>query len=104
VGAVLININPEYKIGNLGYWVRNNQTGRGVATASTRLLARFGFNELKLNRIVIVVAIENLNSQRVAGKAGAKREGILRNRIVANGQVHDAVMFSLVPQDLGTDS
>src|SRR5687767_6717708 len=35
---------------NLGYWVRSSDTGRGVATAATRLLARFGFEELGLQR------------------------------------------------------
>jgi len=32
-----------------------------------------------------------------AEKAGATREGILRNRLVVRDKVYDAVMFSLIP-------
>jgi len=99
-GCGLNNINNAARMANLGYWVRTSRTKKGVATAATRLLAQFGFKELNLNRIEIVVAVENKVSQRVAEKAGARREGILRNRLVIGKQVHDAVMLSLIPGDL----
>ncbi len=98
-GCGLNWLNPAYKLANLGYWVRSSQTRRGVATEAARLLARFGFRELRLNRIEIVVAVGNLPSQRVAEKAGARREGILRNRLEVAGQPTEAIMFSLVPAD-----
>ncbi len=36
-----------------------------------------------------------------ADKLGAVREGVARNRFWLGGAVHDAVVFSLVPADLG---
>jgi ribosomal-protein-serine acetyltransferase len=98
-GCGLNHIDPVYKTANLGYWVRSGSTRHGIATTATMLLARFGFAQLKLNRIEIIIAVENSKSQRVAEKSGAKREGILRNRISINDQVHDAVVFSFIPQD-----
>lgn len=62
--------------------------------------ARFGFQELKLFRIEIVVRLDNRASLRVAEKTGAVREGILRDRLLAHGKSHDAVMFSLLPGEL----
>ncbi len=85
---------------NLGYWVRTARTGRGIATAVVLLLADFGFKELKLNRIEIMVDIENKRSQRVAEKTGAVREGILRNRLIIHNKVRDVVLFSLIPKDI----
>jgi ribosomal-protein-serine acetyltransferase len=85
---------------NLGYWVRSSETGRGIATAATRLLARFGFEELGLQRIEIIAAVENFGSQRVAAKAGATRECIARNRLRMHDRQADAVCFSLIPSDL----
>ena len=64
------------------------------------LAAQWGFNELSLNRIEIVVAVNNKVSQRVAEKTGVVREGILRNRAIVHGRVVDAVMYSLIPSDL----
>jgi ribosomal-protein-serine acetyltransferase len=85
---------------NLGYWVRTSRTGQGIAATATRLLARWGFEKLKLKRIEILVATTNKGSLRVAEKAGAKKEGILRNRLNINDKAHDAVMHSLIPGDI----
>ena len=65
-----------------------------------RLLTRFGFEELSLTRIEIVVVEANTPSLRVAEKAGATREGVLRNGLVLRDRALDAVMFSLIPGDL----
>jgi RimJ/RimL family protein N-acetyltransferase len=74
--------------------------GQGVAPAATILLAKWGFEALKLMRIEILVATGNARSLRVAEKVGAKREGILRNRITIRDEVHDGVMHSLIPGDI----
>lgn len=101
LGGVGINfINRVHQMANLGYWVRTSATGRGIATMATRLAARFGFEELGLHRIEIVAAVGNVPSQRVAEKAGATREGVLRKRLLIHGESLDAVLFSLVPEDL----
>jgi RimJ/RimL family protein N-acetyltransferase len=71
-----------------------------VASKASRLGARFGFEELGLHRLEILAAISNVASQRVAEKIGAVREGILRKRLLIRGESHDAVMFSLVEEDL----
>ncbi|OGO30443.1 MAG: hypothetical protein A2Z29_05260 [Chloroflexi bacterium RBG_16_56_11] len=99
-GCGLNRIDYENRRANLGYWVRTGRAGQGVATTATLMLAGFGFRELSLNRVEILVAMGNRRSQRVADKVGAKREGVLRNRLVVRGKVHDGVMFSLIPQDM----
>lgn len=96
----LNHINYEVQMANLGYWVKTGETQKGIATAAVLLLARFGFDELKLNRIEILVSTENKPSQKVAEKAGAMQEGVLRRRLVVHDKVYDAVMYSLTPEDL----
>jgi RimJ/RimL family protein N-acetyltransferase len=99
-GCVLNRIDRTNRFANLSYWVRSSRIRQGVASAGSLLVARFGFEELGLNRIEIVAATSNFASLRVAEKLGATREGILRNRITVRDKVHDAVMFSLIPEDL----
>jgi ribosomal-protein-serine acetyltransferase len=102
VGGVGINfINRVHQLANLGYWVRTSATGQGFATSATRLAARFGFAQLGLQRIEIVAAVDNVASQRVAEKAGAIREGVVRKRLLIHGQSQDAVLYSLIPADFG---
>ena len=77
VGGIGLNrIDSGARMANLGYWVRTSHAGQGAATEATRLVARFGFDQLDLMRIELVVAVENLASQRVAAKVGALREGL----------------------------
>ncbi|MEE8349781.1 MAG: GNAT family protein [Acidobacteriota bacterium] len=98
-GCSLNHLRPEDKVANLGYWVRSGHTGKGYATAATELVAQFAFDRLDFKRVGIVAAVENVPSQRVAERAGAKREGILRNRLFLHGQSHDAIMYSLIAED-----
>ena len=98
--AVRESINKADSFANLGYWVRTSKTRQGIATIATRLVARFGFDELKLNRIEIVVATDNIASLRVATKVGAMREGLMRRRTVVRDRTYDAVMFSLISEDI----
>ncbi len=103
LGSLGINyIKREYQVANLGYWIKTSQTGRGVASRATRLGARFALEQLKLQRIEIIAAVGNRASQRVAEKAGALREGVMRKRLLVHGEPHDAVLFSLVAEDLDT--
>ena len=101
LGGVGLNfINRVHQMANVGYWVRTSAAGRGIATDATRLVARFGFEQLGLHRIEIVAAVPNIASQRVAEKVGAVREGVLRKRLLIRGESQDAVLFSLLPEDL----
>jgi ribosomal-protein-serine acetyltransferase len=101
LGSVgLSAVNRGHGFANLGYWVRARKTRHGVATAATRMAARFSFETLKLNRVELLVPTANAASQRVAEKAGAKREGLLRRRLQLNGVPHDAFIYSFVMEDL----
>jgi RimJ/RimL family protein N-acetyltransferase len=92
----LNELNRENKFANLGYWIRTPRTRQGLATTAVHELVRWGFANTDLNRFEIVVAIENLPSQRVAERAGALREGVLRRRLVLHGRAHDAVVYSIL--------
>ncbi len=101
LGGVGLNfINRVHNTANLGYWVRSSRTGRGTASAATRLIARFGLEELKFQRLEILAAVDNVASRRVAEKAGATREAVLRKRLLLHGRAHDAVMYSFTAEDL----
>jgi RimJ/RimL family protein N-acetyltransferase len=97
--AALNQIYRTHQIGNLAYLVRTNRTGEGIATEAARLVARYGFEKLGLQRIEIVVQRENLPSLKVADKLGSKREALLRNRVLLHGIPREAYLHSLIPTD-----
>lgn len=92
-------INTEHHTGNLGYWMRTDCTGRGVATRAARLVAIYGLTELKLQRIEVLAATENTASQRVAERAGFAAEGIRRKALRAHNQQHDVVVYAATQDD-----
>ena len=98
-GCGLNQFNRAHNFANLGYWVRSSQTGKGFATTATKLVAKFGFEILHLSRIEILTAVNNIASLHVAEKAGAKREGALRNRLRFRDRDSDAILFSLIPNN-----
>jgi ribosomal-protein-serine acetyltransferase len=100
LGVIGLNaIDRDNRRANLGYWVRVSASARGVATTATQLVARWAFQHTDLNRLELVIAIMNGASLRVAEKAGAVREGILRSRLMLHGDTHDAAVFSIVRTD-----
>jgi ribosomal-protein-serine acetyltransferase len=101
LGAVGLNQrNRMHRSANLGYWTRALRHGEGIATRAAIQAARFGFEQLGLARIEVVVMPDNHASRRTAEKIGAHFEAIARRRLWANGQAHDAAVYGLIPADL----
>jgi len=101
IGSIGLNrIDWANHCANIGFWVRQTWTRRGVATATARLIAEFGLRDLGLQRLELMVPAHNLASLRVAAKLGAKFEGVLRNRVFLANQAYDACVFGLVLADL----
>jgi ribosomal-protein-serine acetyltransferase len=95
-GCGVNQINRLHLFGNLGYWLRTSATGRGVATEAVRQLKEFAFGTTDLVRLEILCAVGNERSERVALRAGAAREGVLRQRLLLRGRAVDATLYSLV--------
>lgn len=97
LGSIAINrIDHEHKMGNIGYWVRESCQNQGVASNAVQLIKEFGFNELGLKRLEIVVLEDNLLSRKVAEKSGAQLEWIAKNRLMHHHQTMPAVIYSLI--------
>lgn len=103
-GGCGINQIDEHPVGNLGYWIKTSSTGKGVATEATIALTQFAFEHIGLKRIEIMMSVMNPGSRLVAEKSGAVYEGRLRNRIALHDAIHDAYLYSIIPEDLEDQS
>ncbi len=97
----LDGIDKEKHSCNLGYWVRSSRTRQGIASRAVRLAAQFAFDTLKMLQVEILIAAENIASQRIAQKIGAHHKGLLTDGLVVHTTVYDAVKFVLIPADMG---
>jgi RimJ/RimL family protein N-acetyltransferase len=101
VASIGMTVNEELRNGHIGYWCTKEARGRGVTTRALRVLCRWGFDELGLERLELITDPDNRASQRVAEKVGFCREGVLRSHLLhPDGRRRDSVMFSLLPGEL----
>jgi RimJ/RimL family protein N-acetyltransferase len=86
----------------IGYWLARDARGHGYVSRSVRLLAGWGFDELRLARMALTTDPENLASQRVAERCGFTLEGCLRSHMLIrhSGQRRDSLVFGLLPGEL----
>lgn len=96
----LDEVRPQQGCAAVGYWLAPQARGRGVATQSVFLLARWAFAELGIARLELTCGPDNEASQRVAERCGFTREGILRSHVPFKGARRDSVIYSLLPGDL----
>jgi RimJ/RimL family protein N-acetyltransferase len=99
LGSIGVRFHEE-GAATVGYWIAREPRGRGVATQALRLVSRWVLTKLPVERLELVTEAENVASQRVAEKAGFRREGLLRRYLVLKGERRDCVMFSLLAGDL----
>ncbi len=108
LGQVFVERDAHAR-GSVGYWLLEDGRGKGHAARAVRLLASWALSAMRLGRLQLHTDPENVASQRVAERAGFRREGVLRAyNPRRDGTRADAVVYSLLPQDLaptgGADS
>jgi RimJ/RimL family protein N-acetyltransferase/8-oxo-dGTP pyrophosphatase MutT (NUDIX family) len=64
--------------GELSWAVFPEHRGQGLAAPAVRLMIRYAFDELGLHRVVAYADPDDVASLRTAGRAGLRREGLVR--------------------------
>ncbi len=99
-GAFVGGIGLHPRVGpqalELGYWLRTNRTGDGLATEAAAALTRVAFDCLGMERLEIRVAVGNIASNAIPRRLGYTHDATLRRRIpTSDGLMHDACIWSL---------
>lgn len=81
---------------SIGNVARHNQ---GYGTEAARLVVRYGFEELNLNRIELEVFANNFRGIRAYQKAGFQHEGCLRQAVFREGRYEDIYRFAILREE-----
>jgi RimJ/RimL family protein N-acetyltransferase len=84
----------------VGFILRPDHAGRGVASDAVRTAIRFGIREMALHRVEADVDPENGASIRLLERLGFQREGYFRERWFTFGSWKDSAMYGLLAADL----
>jgi ribosomal-protein-alanine N-acetyltransferase len=97
VGMARLGITSfDHRHGELGYCLRRDEWGRGLATEAAGLLLELAFTRLGLHRVSAFHDPRNVASGRVLEKIGMQREGLMRQNVLAHGAWRDSVAYAIL--------
>ena len=99
IGLIDIKNNQKLSFGEIGYWLDITLWNKGIMTEATQEIVNFGFEVLKLHKIIIKAYTENIGSIKVATKCGFKHEGKIKEVYFIHGKYHDLSIFGLTETD-----
>lgn len=101
VGTIGLDLAPQHRRAELGYWIGVPYWGRGYATEAVVVVLDHGFTQLGLERIHACHYLRNPASGRVLEKAGMRHEGTLRSHVVRFGRREDLECRGILREEWG---
>jgi RimJ/RimL family protein N-acetyltransferase len=93
----LYDIQPTHRTAILGISIgRPSDWGKGYGTDASRLMIRYGFDELNLHRIWLDVFGYNERAIALYRRLGFTEEGRWREHLERDGRRHDVVLMGLL--------
>ena len=94
--CTLHRIDRTHRRAELGYALRRDQWGRGLAHEVLIALLDHAFDTLNLHRLEADIDPRNAASIRSVERLGFRLEGHLRERYRVNGEIQDALIYGLL--------
>ena len=92
--------NTHHNRAELFYSLRKEEfKRRGFMTEAVPVVLSFGFTVLGLHRVQALVASDNVPSVRLLDRFGFKKEGILRQDYLVDGNYEDSDCYSLLASE-----
>lgn len=97
VGGINIRFSPQHSLAEIGYSIRRDRWGQGLATEAVSVVVDCAFRaNPDLNRVRAMTDARNSASQRVLAKCNFAREGTLRQNRFVDGTPIDEVWFGIL--------
>lgn len=95
----LTSIDPSARKAELYIFVNPELLGRGIGTEATKLLCKYGFDNLHLHKIYLFTNASNIGASKTYIKVGFKLEGVLRDEMTKNGIYEDRLFYGLLDSE-----
>jgi ribosomal-protein-serine acetyltransferase len=94
-----LSVKWESRSTELGYWLAEDQQGRGLMTKTVSALVDHAFGQWRLNRVEIHAGAGNRKSRAIPERLGFQQEGVLRDYERVGDRYIDIVVYSLLASD-----
>lgn len=102
IGGCGINkVNWQTRVAELGIMIGNKEYwGKGYGTDAIKVLIKFMFEEMNINKISLGVYSFNKRAIRCYEKCGFKVEGVLKQEVYTGGKYYDKILMALFKEDI----
>lgn len=97
--CTLFRFDPRHRRAEIGYALRSDLWGSGLAREAVTLALDWAFGELHLHRIEADIDPRNDASRVLLHRLGFTSEGLLRERYFIGDEVSDTEIFGLLATD-----
>jgi ribosomal-protein-serine acetyltransferase len=92
-------VDWQHRSTSIGYWLAEDQQGRGIMTRAVRSLVDHAIGVWRVNRIEIRAGVENLPSRRIPERLGFREEGRLLQVERVGDRWVDFVLYAMLAAD-----
>jgi len=97
--CTLFRFDPRHRHAEVGYALRSDHWGRGLASEAVSIAIDWALRTLDLQRIEADIDPCNDASRRVLERLGFHREGLLRERFFVGDLANDSELFGLLASE-----
>ena len=96
--------NIDYTVRKAEFYVFVNpfMQGKGIGTAATRMLCKYGFDVLQLHKIYLYTNGSNIGAKKTYEKVGFALEGVHREENIIAEQYEDRLYYGLLAKDFNS--
>ena len=97
--AALFRFEPRHRRAEIGYSLRSDHWGRGLAAEAVTVMLDWAIRTLGLHRVEADIDPRNAGSRKLLARLGFASEGVLRERYFVGDDVSDTELFGLLAED-----
>lgn len=102
VGSIGIFVKSDVyeKSAELGYWLSQDYWRQGIMSRAAQMICKEAFAKFDIIRIFAEPFADNVGSRKVLEKAGFTCEGMMRNGVYKNGEIHSYCIYSILREEI----
>ena len=95
IGGIGLHLNRKHNRAEIGYWIAEPFWAKGYCSEAAGLILNFGFNKLKINKILATHLIGNPASGKVMIKNGMIKEGEMIDHYKKGKEYRSVIQYRL---------
>jgi ribosomal-protein-serine acetyltransferase len=100
-GLLFFPLDRMIRATEIGFWLGEHATGRGVMSRAVRAMLGLAFDDLQINRVVLNAEVSNSRSRALAERLGFTLEGIRRQAWLKQGGYIDMASYAMLAEEWG---